>query len=183
MIDIYFVTAIINMFWQIFTILFVLYRFTSFFSMVINFVKFLGKLLQGIVYVKNHIRTYITGYTMVTSQNDTSHKTTFQKCYEWIFGNTTPKTEELPLFETRMSYTNEQGKNNESTEFSKPLTYLTQYSQASSHSSSEEPHLHIKYNNPKLFGITDSNTLLNSDFVSNTLKNNNETSDFWNSPL
>ena len=55
MIDIYLVNTIINIIWYIFSILFVLYKFTSFFTYIYNFGKFLGKLTQNIFYVKDRV--------------------------------------------------------------------------------------------------------------------------------
>lgn len=55
MIDIYFINTVINIIWYIFSILFVLYKFTSFFSYIYNFGKFLGRLTQGICYVKDRV--------------------------------------------------------------------------------------------------------------------------------
>ena len=55
MIDIYFVNSVINIIWYIFSILFVLYKFTSFFTYIYNFGKFLGKLTQNIFYVKDRV--------------------------------------------------------------------------------------------------------------------------------
>ena len=53
MIDIYLINTVINIIWYIFSILFVLYKFTSFFKYIYNFGKFLGKLTQNIFYVKD----------------------------------------------------------------------------------------------------------------------------------
>lgn len=55
MIDIFFVNSVINIIWYIFSILFVLYKFTSFFSYIYNFGKFLGRLTQGVFYVKDRV--------------------------------------------------------------------------------------------------------------------------------
>lgn len=77
MIDIYFVNSIINIIWYIFSILFVLYKFTSFFTYIYNFGKFLGKLTQNIFYVKDRVvefteqrrNQYITRPSQVKSQS------------------------------------------------------------------------------------------------------------------
>ena len=42
-----------SVFKQIFTILFVLYRFTAFFTMIYGFIQFCGKCINGIIYIKN----------------------------------------------------------------------------------------------------------------------------------
>ena len=111
--DFYFLTSVINMFWQIFTILFVLYRFTSFFSMMYNFVLFLGKLLKGIVYVKDQISLYISrkrGYSYLSNDeinglpNGRPNNSWFIKIKEWIFGKS--RGPHIPLYETRTSYMN-----------------------------------------------------------------------------
>lgn len=111
--DFYFLTSLINMFWQIFTILFVLYRFTSFFTMMYNFVLFLGKLLKGVVYVKDQISLYILrkrGYSYLSNDeiNDLSNRrptnSWFTKIKQWIFKKT--RGPHIPLYETRTSYMN-----------------------------------------------------------------------------
>lgn len=54
MFDLYLFNTIVNTIWYIFTILFVLYRFTSLFSYMYNFSRFCGKLFTGV----HHIYTY-----------------------------------------------------------------------------------------------------------------------------
>jgi hypothetical protein len=54
MFDLYLFNTIVNTIWYIFTILFVLYRFTSLFSYIYNFSRFCGKLFTGV----HHIYTY-----------------------------------------------------------------------------------------------------------------------------
>lgn len=70
--DLYLFNTVINTLWYLFTILFVLYKFTSFFSYVYNFVRFLGKLWSGINWCKNHMVTYInkkSGYYEINNQS------------------------------------------------------------------------------------------------------------------
>lgn len=106
MADFYFITSVINMIWQIFTILFVLYRFTSFFNMLYNFTKFIGRLFKGLIYIKDQISLYITKHSRYSYVNENS-QTTFQKLYNniksWFIKS--PSTI-IPLYETRESYVN-----------------------------------------------------------------------------
>lgn len=60
MVDIYFVQSILNIIWYIFSILFVLYKFTSFFSYIWNFVIFLGKITKGIAYLFEQVKIFIS---------------------------------------------------------------------------------------------------------------------------
>ena len=79
MIDLYLFNTIVNTIWYIFTILFVLYRFTSFFSYIYNFVRFCGKLFVGVKYVYDQIKMYIrrrSGYINLNS-NDIEAQTEF----------------------------------------------------------------------------------------------------------
>ena len=72
MIDLYLFNTIVNTIWYIFTILFVLYRFTSFFSYIYNFVRFCGKLFVGVNYAYNQIKMYIrrrSGYININSDD------------------------------------------------------------------------------------------------------------------
>lgn len=100
MIDLYLFNTIINTIWYIFTILFVLYRFTSFFSYIYNFVRFCGKLFNGIYFVYDQIRIYIRkrrGYVYLQSDDieaqdrdillpdqNFKHKTLLQKCKDYF---------------------------------------------------------------------------------------------------
>ena len=129
MLDIYLIGTIINIFWQIFTILFVLYRFTSFFSIIYGFTKFCGKLVQGVVYVKNQISTYITkkksfSYEPIITTESAftrqSYLSRFKNYVYSFFGPATTSTEgelrarqgnsvgdyDLPIFTTRESMSN-----------------------------------------------------------------------------
>ena len=100
MIDLYLFNTIVNTIWYIFTILFVLYRFTSFFSYIYNFVRFCGKLFNGIYFVYDQIRIYIRkrrGYVYLSSDDieaqnhdillpdqNSKHKTLLQKCKDYF---------------------------------------------------------------------------------------------------
>ena len=57
--DFYLFNTIINTFWYIFTILFVLYKFTSFFTYVINFVNFCKDLWINLIWIQTKITDYI----------------------------------------------------------------------------------------------------------------------------
>lgn len=99
MIDLYLFNTIINTIWYIFTVLFVLYKFTSFFSYIYNFFRFCGKLFNGIYYVYDQIKIYIRkrrGYIYLPSDDDIEandillpeqrrkHKTIFETCKDYI---------------------------------------------------------------------------------------------------
>lgn len=97
MIDIYFVQTLLNIIWYIFSILFVLYRFTTFFSYILNFVRFVGKIGSGIVYIKNQMSARLgfnnNQYIKIPSNSHTQNKTMFQKIkskisstYNYCFG-------------------------------------------------------------------------------------------------
>lgn len=112
MFDLYLFNTIVNTVWYIFTILFVLYKFTSFFSYIYNFFRFCGKLFTGTRYIYNYFNKNV--YRDIESQN--TPKSAFQKFKEtcntkWnkfyfkIFGkqqpNIIPKYENVfPLVET-----------------------------------------------------------------------------------
>ncbi len=53
--DLYLFNTIINMIWYMFTILFLLYKFTSFFSYMYNFVRFCGKIWKGVGWIKEQM--------------------------------------------------------------------------------------------------------------------------------
>lgn len=115
MFDLYLFNTIVNTIWYIFTILFVLYKFTSFFSYIYNFFRFCGKIFTGTRYIYNYISD-INGYRNLDIESQNTPKSTFQKIKEtckkkWnkfyfkIFGkqqqNIIPKYENVfPLVET-----------------------------------------------------------------------------------
>lgn len=110
MIDIFFLNTVINIIWYIFSILFVLYKFTSFFSYIYNFGKFLGQLTQGAFYIKDRVveftdhrrNQYITRpNTQVPSQSFFTRMKNKIKSYIWGESTTTTETE-LPMY-TRVS--------------------------------------------------------------------------------
>lgn len=110
MIDIIIVQNIFNIIWYIFTMLFLLYKFTSFFTYIYNFGKFLGKLTQGILYIKNRTSLFLKNrrneYVNVETNQTTHNKSILtrikNKFVNYIWGNKN-KTEVLPLYETRVS--------------------------------------------------------------------------------
>lgn len=136
MADFYFISNIINTIWQIFTMLFLLYKFTTFFSSVYNFGKFLNKLLKGCLYIKDQIQLYITKRINYSIDNEhinfpTRPKSFFSmfkdKCYNiynkvFNVDNTTNNTNTtLPLYETRTSLLNLNNELNESIESEFPI--------------------------------------------------------------
>ncbi len=93
MFNLYLYNTIINTVWYIFTILFVLYKFTSFFSYIYNFIKFCGKIFTWIKYAYDQIKIYLQKkkaykYTLLNdleSQNTQQKKTYFQKIKENVW--------------------------------------------------------------------------------------------------
>jgi hypothetical protein len=118
MADFYFVYSVIDIVWKIFSILFVLYRFTSFFSMLYEFFKFLGKLLKGLIYVKDQIVIYIrkrNNYSVEEYDLPIRQESYFTKIYNKIFKRNENYTY-LPLYETRTERTNNYDENESESE-------------------------------------------------------------------
>ncbi|NBP13888.1 hypothetical protein EBU95_05730 [bacterium] len=118
MIDLYLFNTVMNTIWYIFTILFVLYRFTSFFSYIYNFLRFCANLWTWVTWGWNEIVAFIRrrqGYIRIDPENphDTEHllpernklqgETSwwtrikqgsidlYQKTYTWMFGRPHPQ--------------------------------------------------------------------------------------------
>jgi hypothetical protein len=84
--------------------------------------QFLGKLLKGVIYVKDQISLYISkrrGYSFLNQdelngipyrQNKSFWRSSYDKINEWIFGK--PRQTNLPLYETRTSYIHNFGNGN-----------------------------------------------------------------------
>ena len=112
MIDLYLLSIIINSIWYLFTILFVLYRFTSFFSYIYNFARFCGKIFVGIKYVGEQVLYRFTNnplYTDIEAQTSfieqQQPETIYQMCknklqsyYYSIFGKPNVNS---PYYRTR----------------------------------------------------------------------------------
>jgi hypothetical protein len=125
--DFYFVYSVIDIIWKIFSILFVLYRFTSFFSMLYEFFKFLGKLLKGLIYVKDQIVIYIrkrNNYSIEEYDLPIRQESFFTKLYNKIFKRNNNHIY-LPLYETRTervnNYHSENDNDSENETFNKLL--------------------------------------------------------------
>ena len=82
MFDLYLFNTIINTIWYIFTILFVLYRFTSLFSYIYNFSRFCGKLFTGVRYIYNYTTTNRYQNIGIDIESQSRPKSTFQKFKE-----------------------------------------------------------------------------------------------------
>lgn len=118
MIDLYLFNTVMNTIWYVFTILFVLYRFTSFFSYIYNFLRFCANLWSWITWGWNEIVAFIRrkqGYVRLDPENpqDTEHLlpgrnqsnsqstwwsrfrqvsvNMYQRAYTWIFGRPHPR--------------------------------------------------------------------------------------------
>ena len=89
--------------------LFVLYKFTSFFTYMYNFCKFLGQLTQGMFYVKNRVGEFIEHRQnqYISRPSQTTSTTSFftrmkNKVTNYFWGKSQPMNQELPLY-TRVS--------------------------------------------------------------------------------
>lgn len=89
MFDLYLFNTIINALWYLFTILFVLYRYTKFFSYIYNFIRFCGKLVTGASYVYNFINPtpQLDLEAQHLQENRNTKKTLYSKCKEYIVKN------------------------------------------------------------------------------------------------
>jgi hypothetical protein len=113
--DIYFIQSVLNIAWYIFSVLFVLYRFTSFFTYVFGFIKFLGRMLQGLAYIKDQVIIFFERRQgqYINRPQTNSNDSFFTRCkkgFYYIFGYTSipnePPESVLPLYDTRTSYIN-----------------------------------------------------------------------------
>jgi len=115
MIDLLLLNTVLNIVWYAFTSLFLLYKFTSFFSYMYNFAKFSGKVLSGGAYICSRLYMRIR-YPSTTEPllNESSRNSIFSKVKSF-FGfknnieNTTQNTQDevLPLYETQSSLENQ----------------------------------------------------------------------------
>ena len=112
MFDLYLFTTVINLIWYIFTIIFVLYKYTAFFGYIYNFVKFGGKLASGVWSTYNYLNTRRNNYDIESGiTNNNTKKSVFTRCknyiiknYNYYYKKAFPVNEvNIPLFETNYS--------------------------------------------------------------------------------
>lgn len=115
MIDLLLLNTVLNIVWYAFTSLFLLYKFTSFFSYMYNFAKFSGKVLSGGAYICSRLYMRIR-YPSTTEPllNESSRNSIFSKVKSFFgFKNHTENNTEniqeevLPLYETQSSLENQ----------------------------------------------------------------------------
>ena len=87
MFDLYLFNTIMNTLWYLFTVLFVLYKYTTFFNYIYNFVKFCGKLITGI----SHVYKYINPSPQIDLEaqylQENERKSLYTKCKGYIVKN------------------------------------------------------------------------------------------------
>jgi len=189
--NLYLINTVINIISTSFTLLFVLYRFTSLFSYFIGFIKFCGKLYHGLFYLKDRLFTsenntetlqYSVNNDENTSPQEDSDIFSFEennsffsrmksKIYKWVF----PKKKEytiLPTYEIRTSYI-EQGnpqqiENEIITNQIRDLIYYDNESDSKSDTNESIP----------LLWVTNSNDDISNGFNNNN--NNNSSNNYSN---
>lgn len=72
--DLFYFGAVFNLIWNIFTILFVLYRFTSFFTYMFGFIRFCGRIASNAKYFFNRLLNRPgSGYIRLPDDHDQDH--------------------------------------------------------------------------------------------------------------
>ena len=114
MIDISVISAVLNIIWYFFTMLFFLYKFTSFFSYILNFGRFCWKLLTSVRYISNFL-IYRQNYTPIETEYENAYisenpsyfskfknniKKIYHKAYYKIFKKHHPNSIHHNLFST-----------------------------------------------------------------------------------
>jgi len=84
MFDLYLFNTIVNVLWYLFTVLFVLYRYTTFFSYIYNFIRFCGKLFTGVSYVYKYINP-VPQVDLEAQYNN--RQTIYDRCKGYIVKN------------------------------------------------------------------------------------------------
>lgn len=97
MLDIYLISTIINLTWQIFSILFVLYKFTSFFTIII---RFLNGIINSMSYFKNYITNRYEEQENIITRPKSFFESIKSKFYKFFGISFSPI---IPLYETNYS--------------------------------------------------------------------------------
>lgn len=89
MFDLYLFNTIVNVLWYLFTVLFVLYRYTTFFSYIYNFIRFCGKLFTGVSYIYKYINPVpqVDLEAQYLQENRNKRETIYNRCKGYIVKN------------------------------------------------------------------------------------------------
>lgn len=200
--NLYLFNTIVNTIWYIFTVIFLLYKFTSFFSYIYNFLRFCGKLWTWIEWTKDQIVFYIRkrqGYTtlgdneeyFIPTQSQTTTffgsvktqcKRVYNSTYKWVFGKYPDSQQHiLPLHESqresfilRPPTEQTRDKQLENELFDKQLRDLCSNDSDFHSIILTEP---VHSSNPTQFQ-EDTSTLMNSNFITKTLGQNVRRSEY-----
>jgi hypothetical protein len=162
--DFYFISVMINTIWQIFTIIFILYKFTSFFSTIYNYLLFISKLFYRIQYIFQYIEIYIKkkrGYNY--QDNNSQYK---------------------PVYNTRTSFISNQFEDNiynfddielnyQNLNRNEPLNFKNENADLNLNETADYKNENVDFKlnkTHKPFNVITSNTLLDSEFVLNMFK-------------
>lgn len=171
MVDISVVSAILNIIWYFFTMLFFLYKFTSFFSYILNFGRFCWKLLTSIRYISNFI-VYRQNYTPIetdiyNSENENTNpsyfsrfknniKKMYHKVYYKIFKKYHPNSLHNNLFSTPL----------QTYETSDSSIYHTQDSQESLENKLFNQHIDNLNNSESITDLQNKNIITRHTYLS-----------------
>ena len=194
--DWYLFTAVVNSLWNLFAILFLLYRFTSFFTYTYNFLVFCGRFWKGMIWTKNTISDYVQqsrGYQRIHTEEDpesqellydnnitevdtqNTNDGTFLQSLQDIFKNSTfDKSSEIELQQTkrRMSPKRDHPSQlvtliEDDNDMLQSFSYLhTSYAPQSNQSVFEYPE---SIPTQKPYNVKSSSMLLNSHFINQTI--------------
>jgi hypothetical protein len=200
--DLYYYNTIINTVWYLFTAVFILYKFTTFFSHAYNLFKFCGKIISGGKYAFNLCLSYfkqkndVLEHTEIIDENEQEiqiekpinegiiHKiknkgiNLYHNMYFKIFGKHHPYSEgnymELPLYKSS---------NNNLNTTNLDINIINSYSKTQNYSSLLHESNKYKNNNSNYLGESSMSKMLhtiplNSSYnINYTVKNNIETND------
>ena len=176
----YLFNVILNICSTIFTLLFLLYRFTSLFTYIYGFIRFCGKLIKSCFYVKNKIQSFRSGYIYTSlSQNDSQSNTFKNVAYKKIksvYNYFFPKKKEyniLPIYQTRESFIESQN------DYNNNNNNNNNYDDSNSnYDNLQDNHIHsniniVQYNDTSLYNKVDNDTSLYNNGNNGTSLYNN----------
>lgn len=180
--NLYLFNTIINTCWYFFTILFVLYKFTSFFTHVYGFFKFCGKLYNGATYTLSECTNYIFYNRRNVMHNNETIYSKLQGKWNgfknWMFGK---QTDYIPLPNT---WVESKTTIEPSEQFDRQISILCEENESTDSDPSEsrlnqvfeigfdmDP-INVKSKPTNTYGIEDSNTLFESKIIKTQLQPN-----------
>lgn len=173
MIDFALINFIFNLISYFFGVLFILYKFTSFFTLAFNFFKFCGGFFSKLYYIGEQMKLYFVkknNYSIIDEHiNEKSFSGRIKNWFNKIIGRKNTQSMFIPLFETYDNYNDNYNDNNTHSNVQFKSMYESDIFESDIEIDIESDiESDIKSNiECKPFNVENSELLFHSDFIKN----------------